>query len=42
MSAHPEWAAPLVLLPLLLIGLTLWARWGWLIAFDALMTFCFG
>jgi hypothetical protein len=40
--ARPEIAAPAILAPLLGLGLLLWAQWGWLIAFDALMTFCFG
>jgi hypothetical protein len=23
-------------------GLVLWAKWGFLVAFDAVMTYCFG
>ena len=34
---------PLTVLGLgLALGVFLWAKWGFLIAFDALMTFCFG
>jgi hypothetical protein len=34
---------PLTVLGLgLALGVVLWAKWGFLIAFDALMTFCFG
>lgn len=34
---------PLAVLGLgLALGVVLWTKWGFLIAFDALMTFCFG
>ena len=38
------WAwLPLAVLGLgLALGVVLWAKWGFLIAFDALMSFCFG
>jgi len=38
------WAwLPLAVLGLgLALGAVLWAKWGFLIAFDALMSFCFG
>jgi hypothetical protein len=39
---RPALAGLVVLVPLLALGMVLWDRWGWLIAFDALMSFCFG
>lgn len=37
-----ELAAALVLAAGGLIGLVVWAKWGLLVAFDAVMTYCFG
>ena len=42
------WGKPWTWLPLAVLGLglalgvVLWAKWGFLIAFDALISFCFG
>ena len=40
---HPvETGAGLLLAAGALGGLVLWAKWGFLVAFDAVITYCFG
>ena len=37
-----EIGAGLVLALGVLLGIVVWARWGFLVAFDAVVTYCFG
>lgn len=44
-SAGPaifHWLPPVVIGLGLVLGVVLWAKWGFVIAFEAVRTFCFG